>query len=1448
MIDVFTTSKKVNIMTVFKQGRIFLIKFFSFLICLCFIGFCVSFIAGNGNKAYAENAKELSISSVSFIGNENDKIGLYRITLADEMESVASVAFATPNTVVQQESGASAADIRGENTNNTLIVRMPYGRIDPSISSISDLEDGTVVTIKSGIEFTLDNGVFFFAEDVKLIYNAGAASFVKYVEPQELTIATVSFIGNENDKIGLYRITLADEMESVASVAFATPNTVVQQESGASAADIRGENTNNTLIVRMPYGRIDPNISSIADLDDGTIVTIKSGVNFTLDNGIFYFAEDVELIYNEGAASFVKYVEPIELSISSVAFLGLDGGNAAIGLYRITLDSAMPSAAGNTTAPRGLTVQSNGVAVADIRGEGANNSLIIRMPYGLIKQGATAISDLDDGTRVLIKSGIEFTLDNGIFYFAEDVELIYNEGAASFVKYVEPQEISIMTVSFVGNENDKIGLYRITLADAMASVAGLTFATPNTVVQQENGASAADIRGENSDNTLIIRMPYGRIDPNISSIADLDDGTIVTIKSGVNFTLDNGIFYFAEDVELIYNEGAASFVKYVEPQELSVASVSFIGLENDNAAIGLYRISLETPMSSIAGITTAPRGLTIQSNGVAVADIRGENTDGSLILRMPYGLIKQGATSISDLDDDTRVLIKSGVKFVLDNGIFYFTEDFELVYNEGAASFVKYVEPQELSIMSVEFIGNENDLVGLYRITLAYEMESVAGLAFATPNTVVQQESSASAADIRGENTNNTLIVRMPYGRIDPDISSIADLDDGTIVTIKSGINFTLDNGIFYFAEDFELVYYEGAASFVKYVELQELSIETVEFLGLEGNNAAIGLYRISLGTPMNTAAGLTSARGLFVQSNGVPAADIRGENTTDSLILRMPYGLIKQGATSISDLDDDTRVLLKSGLKFVLDNGIFYFAEDYELVYYEGSSLFVKYVEPQELTIETIEFLGLENNSPAIGLYRIALGTPMNTAAGLTSARGLFVQSNGVPAADIRGENTTDSLILRVPYGLIKQGATSITGLDDGTMLLIKANKKLTLDNGIFYFAEDYELVYHTGSSIFVKYIDPVPPEIIVDRLELHYNQGETLSYMATVTDNRDVLSADDICVQYPNGAIDDNGCLLPGSWVIRFYAVDSENNIGYSEEYSITVLDILDPIIELSGETVYEAGTEYVAGSTLSLNVNVYDIGGTATYEVVIEDGFVIDGCLQVGVWNLKIIATDSVGHTAEESIIITVQDTTAPEIIISKNNKIKYLIGNVPSFSIIARDSYEGIIDVEYLYPDGIIDEDGKFIIAELDVPVQVKAVDSSGNQKIVTLNIDIFEKDDIVPEINYSGKTEYIEGELLEIYVLGKDNFDDDINVEIIKPEGMEDSEGKLRSGEWDIILRAIDTSENETRLEVKVKVNEKEPITPSTESCSCSGQINMTYGFVVVFAAVFLLILRRKRSK
>lgn len=806
-----------------KKNIVLTILSFLMIISLALTGFGLS----ESKKVNADGVTTITISSVSYVGFDsgNAAIGLYRITLSNTLPGTATTSFASPNTIVQKQDGNSAADIRGENTNNTLIVRVPYGRVKSGAASIDDLDDGTVVTIKSGLSFTLSCGSVQFATDWEATYHTGDSVLTFSAKAVSLSISSVSFVANESASVGLYRVNLASAMSSSATTTFASPNTVVQKQDGNSAADIRGENTNNTLIVRIPYGRVKSGASSISDLDNGTLVTIKAGVAFTLSNGTYVFDEDYVLEYTTGASSFVTKVVATMLSVSSVSYLGLENNNTAIGLYRVNLASAMDSNANTTyVSPRTLAVQSSGAVCADVRGENTNNSIIIRMLYGLIKSGASSISNLDNGTLVTIKAGISFTLNNGTFEFDEDFVLEYTTGASSFVKKVDVTTLSISSVSFISNESAAIGLYRINLASAMSSSADTTN-SPRGLTIQSNGVAVADIRGENTNNSLVVRMPYGLIKSGASSIDSLNDDTIVTIKAGVRFTLSNGVFAFDEDFVLMVNKVLGCFVEYAEK---TYTEISFAGTityyQQESAAIDIYKIELDQTLSYATNnaFATVGSGYGLElPNGSKAGYIKGAGENDYLLLRVCYAFFDSTATGTkatnrNEIDNEQGLVVKGGENFTFDGvNYYYFDQDYNFYFAQSTHLFYYVATDTEVSLTSCLHLRDvDNPVASDYSLNLGsvptgVEANTQASALFNGGNQgiVRNADDTSYCGYMFAQGTNGVVYIRI-YAALVADETDLDAIEDGTIVLLKGNVKYTFDGlNFFHLDRDYKVVF-----------------------------------------------------------------------------------------------------------------------------------------------------------------------------------------------------------------------------------------------------------------------------------------------------------------------------------------------------------------------------------------------------------------------------------------------------------------------------------------------------------------------------------------------------------------------------------------------------------------------------------------------------------------
>lgn len=380
------------------------------------------------------------------------------------------------------------------------------------------------------------------------------------------------------------------------------------------------------------------------------------------------------------------------------------------------------------------------------------------------------------------------------------------------------------------------------------------------------------------------------------------------------------------------------------------------------------------------------------------------------------------------------------------------------------------------------------------------------------------------------------------------------------------------------------------------------------------------------------------------------------------------------------------------------------------------------------------------------------------------------------------------------------------------------------------------------------LKVADTVAPVITVNGVKTEYDEGETLSYDVSATDNID--GDIEVVLHAPEEMTDESGRLLPGSWTIYFTASDSADNVTTSENYTIAVRDKVPPVVTLGGKVEYEAGTSYSENSLLELTASATDNYDETvdTFEVVMQEGAVADGRLQKGTWTVTVSASDKAGNKGSASIEITVSDTTAPVITIDKaQTKIQYNEGEEPEIVAAATDSYEGAVSVEIAYPEGAL-SDGKLVLGSGEWILTLTATDGSGNIATETLKIFVEAKDGVKPVITLSGPTEYTEGDELALTATATDDVDGVVKVSVTLPDGALDGDGKLVAGSWTIVFTATDAAGNLAEERAEITVTAKQ--TTGEEPISVGGCGSAVYGTGIaacVLAAAAILLFLKKRN-
>lgn len=210
-----------------------------------------------------------------------------------------------------------------------------------------------------------------------------------------------------------------------------------------------------------------------------------------------------------------------------------------------------------------------------------------------------------------------------------------------------------------------------------------------------------------------------------------------------------------------------------------------------------------------------------------------------------------------------------------------------------------------------------------------------------------------------------------------------------------------------------------------------------------------------------------------------------------------------------------------------------------------------------------------------------------------------------------------------------------------------------------------------------------------------------------------------------------------------------------------------------------------------------------------VVIEDNYSANKNT-IGSYTIKLEATDSSGNSSQLVITVLVVDVDVPEIIgpaelqtsISKKLSVEEIKSKYQVIDNYDTELVLSIIENDYLNNWNVV---GRY-------KVVLKAVDFSGNETIREVYIKVI--DDVAPVI--TGPTNIVKNnnEVLTISDIkalftAVDNVDGDISDSLIIVEDGYTGFGH-KVGQYKIILAVIDSSGNETRHELIIKVLDKIP--------------------------------------
>ena len=274
---------------------------------------------------------------------------------------------------------------------------------------------------------------------------------------------------------------------------------------------------------------------------------------------------------------------------------------------------------------------------------------------------------------------------------------------------------------------------------------------------------------------------------------------------------------------------------------------------------------------------------------------------------------------------------------------------------------------------------------------------------------------------------------------------------------------------------------------------------------------------------------------------------------------------------------------------------------------------------------------------------------------------------------------------------------------------------------------------------------------------------------------------------------SIDDVNYSVVGEYSVTITATDESGN-STSHSFPVMIVDNYGPVIEYTGPTIFEAGSEYNLLTGLSA-IDSYD--GDITEDVDITDGIDIG---IVGNYQVEYFVSDSSGNTDTLIVDVEVVDTTSPTF----DDPLDVgpigvgVLGNEDWTSQIVNlsdNSTDTMItgftdDIDYTMP-------GMYTVS-------VWAEDTSGNRTTKQFNVELV--DNAPPTIDILQDITIGLGESIEIttYFTATDLIDGDVtNLITLDDSGVNYN----LVGVYSLIVYAYDLSMNQQQIIVEVHIND-----------------------------------------
>ncbi|MDP8242953.1 MAG: HYR domain-containing protein [Candidatus Hinthialibacter antarcticus] len=240
-------------------------------------------------------------------------------------------------------------------------------------------------------------------------------------------------------------------------------------------------------------------------------------------------------------------------------------------------------------------------------------------------------------------------------------------------------------------------------------------------------------------------------------------------------------------------------------------------------------------------------------------------------------------------------------------------------------------------------------------------------------------------------------------------------------------------------------------------------------------------------------------------------------------------------------------------------------------------------------------------------------------------------------------------------------------------------------------------------------------------------------------------------------------SGSLFPfGDTVVYYSATDFSGNVS-SASFVVSVFDQIPPQITCQGNIVVEAESEFGTVVYYPTPEAMDNVDPSPIVECNPPSGSLIP----VGSTIVNCTATDSSGNASNCSFIVSVTDTTSPDINCPGNIYAEAIDSNgaVVEYSVEATDIVDQDVDVVCIPPSGSVFPIGHNIVT-------CTATDDYGNSSECSFDIYV---DDTTPPIiqclnDISVEAMSSDGAVVEFVVSASDTVDSEVDVNCTPPSG------------------------------------------------------------------------------